>query len=63
MLEDVSSSEYIKEKTVETINNRQKIVIGKGGFGTVKFELSLTESDKLKLGEIVCIKKTKEIGY
>ena len=34
-----------------------------GGFGTVKFSLSLSESDKIKPAEIICIKKTKEIGY
>ena len=59
MLENISSHEYIKEKTVMINNCHQKIVIGKGGFGTVRFGLSLTDTDKLKSGEIVCIKKTK----
>ena len=34
-----------------------------GGFGTVRFALTLSESDKIKPGEIICIKKTKEVGY
>ena len=66
MLEAISSPEYIIEKTEKTKDlqsKKQKIVIGKGGFGTVRFALSLSESDILKPGEVVCIKKTKEIGY
>ena len=33
-------------------------MIGKGGFGTVKFALNLLNS-KAKPGELVCIKKSK----
>ena len=71
MLEMASSKEYIADKILKnkqgqnTINNngKQKVIIGKGGFGTVKFALSLTESDKIKVGELICIKKSKEIGF
>lgn len=33
-----------------------------GSFGTVKFALSLLESDKINFGEVICIKKTKCLG-
>ncbi len=34
------------------------MIIGKGGFGTVKFSLSLFNTDKLKIGKLICVKKT-----
>ena len=77
MLVNVSSIDYIKEKTYpkendnkmsiddtkeKSIKNKKKIIIGEGGFGKVRFALSLFELDKVKAGEVICIKKTKEIG-
>ncbi len=40
-------------------------MIGQGGFGTVKFTLSLIvpESEKIKSGDLICIKKTKHDQY
>ena len=52
MLENISSYEYIEEKSkkngeyYKTEDGKNKVIIGVGGFGTVKFALSLFESDK-----------------
>ena len=67
----VSNPEYIEDKIVKNkhgqyklnLKGRLKVIIGKGGFGTVKFALSLTESDKIKVGEVICVKKSKEVGF
>ena len=38
-----------------------KIVIGQGGFGKVRFALNLFRGSKASPGDIVCIKKTKDL--
>ena len=38
-----------------------KVIIGKGGFGVVKFALTLTSSGALEAGKIICLRKKKRI--
>ncbi len=54
-IEDLLGRHYLKDKLKE-----KKIIIGKGGFGTVKLCLSLLET-KSKPGDVICIKKSKTL--
>ena len=56
--------EFLKEKIDKTnLKNKKgldKLIIGSGGFGIVKFALTLTSSGALEAGRLICIKKTKK---
>ncbi|WP_342267925.1 pentapeptide repeat-containing protein [Candidatus Tisiphia endosymbiont of Empis tessellata] len=58
VIKEVASSDYLKDKLQ---GGKQQITIGKGGFGTVRFALSLFDA-KSKPGDLICIKKTKSIN-
>jgi hypothetical protein len=62
MIEKITSTNYISKK-FNTKNN--KIVIGEGSFGTVKFALTLIspENYKTNIGDLICIKKSKHLGF
>jgi serine/threonine protein kinase len=59
VIKDVTGNDYLKDK-LQKKGEKQQITIGKGGFGTVRFALSLFDA-KSKPGDLVCIKKTKSI--
>ncbi|WP_342269666.1 WD40 domain-containing protein [Rickettsia endosymbiont of Orchestes rusci] len=59
VIKEITGDDYLEDKLQKKGENQQ-ITIGKGGFGTVRFALSLFDS-KSKPGEVVCIKKTKSI--
>jgi len=52
------TSEYLNSK-IKPKGLKNQITIGKGGFGTVRFALSLLDNDKTKPAGIICVKKTK----
>ncbi|WP_341761068.1 pentapeptide repeat-containing protein [Candidatus Tisiphia endosymbiont of Thecophora atra] len=58
VIKEVASSDYLKDKLQ---GGKQQITIGKGGFGTVRFALSLFDA-KSKPSDLICIKKTKSIN-
>ena len=49
------------EKKGDSTNDR--VVIGAGGFGTVRFGLNLFRESKVRPGDIICIKKTKDLTH
>ena len=55
-------ADYLKGISKESADpNKQKIIIGKGTFGTIRIALALTineTSQILKPGQIICVKKT-----
>jgi hypothetical protein len=57
MIEKLTSCSYIIDKFDIKTN---KIVIGKGSFGTLKFALTLIspENYKTNIGDLICIKKS-----
>jgi hypothetical protein len=62
MIDKLTSSSYISSKFNLTNN---KIIIGEGAFGTLKFALTLIspENYKINIGDLICIKKSKHIGF
>lgn len=63
LLENITSQGYLADKTKgQNKLGQDKIVIGKGGFGTVRFAVSLSEEKATKSGDIICIKKSKNLG-
>jgi hypothetical protein len=42
---------------------QSKIVIGEGGFGKVRLAMTLTDEEQLAAGVILCVKKTKYVGF
>ena len=58
------SEEFLEEKIAKTKQKNKKgfdkVIIGTGGFGIVKFALTLTSSGALETGKFICIKKTKK---
>jgi len=58
MITEVMGEEYLADKVKAVKENSESIVIGKGGFGTVRFGLSLFKADS-NPGDIICVKKTK----
>ena len=62
MIEKLTSYSYIKDKFDIKTN---KMVIGKGSFGALKFALTLVspENYKTNIGDLICIKKSKHIGF
>jgi WD40 repeat protein len=55
IIDSIMGEDYLKDKIVEAKFGTEKVVIGKGGFGTVKFGLSIFNDP----GKVICIKKTK----
>ena len=55
---------FLEDKIAKTKKKNKKgidkVVIGSGGFGIVKFALTLTSSGALEAGKLICIKKTKK---
>ena len=47
------------EKNEKNKLQQQPVILGKGGFGTVKLALSLIKTDKVNAGKLLCVKKTK----
>jgi serine/threonine protein kinase len=64
ILETVADRSYIEDKQVKGEKgnvNKNKIVLGAGGFGKVRFALSLFDT-KANSCDVICIKKTKSYG-
>ena len=60
----IVTKSYLEDKfKKQEVNDPKgdKVILGKGGFGTVKFALNLLKS-KASPGEIICIKKTEAFG-
>ena len=55
LIEESLGKEYLDDKM-----DGNKIILGKGSFGTVKIAISLTECIS-KPCDIICVKKTKTI--
>ncbi|WP_375330738.1 NACHT and WD40 repeat domain-containing protein [Candidatus Tisiphia endosymbiont of Oplodontha viridula] len=65
VLKEVASTDYLNKISnlkIKQGKQLEQITIGKGGFGTVRFALSLFDA-KSKPGDLICIKKTKSINY
>jgi len=60
VIKEIVSSDYLHSK-INYKQYKEQIEIGKGGFGTVRFALSLLDS-KAKPADIICIKKTKNFA-
>ncbi len=62
MIVNKTSLYYIEKKFNK---NNNKIIIGQGSFGTLKFALTLIspESYKTNIGDLICVKKSKHIGF
>ncbi len=66
--ENIVTKEFLKDKLIMPKNQEpekvedDKIVIGQGGFGAVKFALSLFQG-KASPGDVICIKKSKNFEY
>ena len=67
VLGNIVTKEYLNdkikndEKKGESTNDR--VVIGQGGFGIVRFGLNLFRGSKVGPGEIICIKKSKSLTH
>ena len=58
-ISEVSLENKIAKTNTKNKKGLDKIIIGKGGFGIVKFALTLTSSGALEAGKLICVKKTK----
>ena len=64
---NIVTEDYLKDKIIKNPEGGDKdkkgdkIVLGKGGFGTVRFALSLFRS-RSDCGEVICIKKTRSFA-
>ena len=58
ILDSGVTEEYLQEKRTQ----EDKIVIGKGAFGAVKFALSVFGDRNVDIGQLVCVKKSSKIS-
>ena len=67
MLTTIFSEDFIKDKIKPESKKQgqEKLVIGAGSFGTVKFAISLVsdEQNKTSPAEVICIKKSKHVKF
>ncbi len=62
IITEIMGEDYLKDKIQARKEHSESIVIGKGGFGTLRFGLSLFKAST-NPGDIICIKKTKSFEF